>query len=670
VTPKLKPGAGHSTPRGASVVAGGVNFSVFSEEASEVQVCLFDENGSETGRFALDGREGPVHFGQIEGIGVGTRYGLRADGPYDPARGLWFDPEKLLVDPYARRIDGPFVSEGALSAPREQSVDTAGLVPKALVSAPEGTPRTPLKLQPELIYEVNVRGFSKLRPDVPEGERGRLSALMSEGIAGHLKRIGVNVLQLMPVAAWIDDGHLSGLGLNNVWGYNPVTLMAPDPRLMPHGIGELRELTDFYRRHEIAVILDVVFNHTGEGNARGPVLSHRGLDALSYYRHIEVNGTLFLVNDMGTGNTLRCDNEEVRRLVLEAMRTWVSEGGVSGFRFDLAPALGRSASGFHANAPLIKAIRSDPLLRQCLMMAEPWDPGPGGYQLGNFPGFYEHNDRFRDDVRAFWRGDQNMLGALAARISGSADIFSRDGRTAHDSVNFIAVHDGFTLRDTVSYADKHNEANGEENRDGHDHNLSWNCGAEGDTEDAGIIAKRKTDARALLATLMLSRGTPLLQQGDEFWRTQKGNNNAYAQDNEITWVDWAHADEALIAFFAKLNGFRRKHKGLTGGAFLAGHTGDRVPGVSWLHPDRRNMSDADWHDIDGSVLGMYLNGPGDELIVWVNRWIRSVNVHCPLPDSGHRWVPGVVSSGQLGIGVDPGHFLLPERSVVALVPGD
>lgn len=661
--------AGRSAPRGATIVSGGVNFSVYSETAKNIWVCLFDEQDRQIARHKLDGRDGPLHFGLIRGAGLGSRYGLRADGAYVPDNGLHFDPLKLLVDPYAKRLDRPFITNVALNAPLEASVDTADFVPKAIVTRPIREKAVPLRVTPNVIYELNVRGFSKQHPAVFKPERGQVSALTTPEIADHLAAIGVNVIELMPASAWIDDRHLPNLGLHNAWGYNPVSYMAPDPRLMPRGITDLRDLTDFYRDRNIAVIVDVVFNHTGEGDALGPTLSLRGLDALTYYRYERLGTDLKLINDTGTGNTLKCDHPEVCNLVLDAMRFWVSEGGVSGFRFDLAPIMGRSEKGFSAKAMLLEAMRADPLLSQCLLVAEPWDPGPGGYQLGAFgAAFSEWNDRYRDDVRAFWRGDDHKIGAFASALSGSSEVFKKGSRKPSASVNFIAAHDGFTLRDLVSYSEKHNEANGEQNRDGHSHNYSWNCGVEGDTDDAEIKKYREDDVRALLTILYLSKGTPMLAQGDEMGRTQFGNNNAYAQDNELTWLDWENADENLISFVQKLAQFRQAHPAIRHDKFLKGTELDGTPDVRWLHPEQREMRVDDWERRDASTLGMHLRIEGDELILWFNRSHESIDIHCDLPDKSSRWVVGFASKSSVGARGEPGAFTLPPRSVVALTP--
>lgn len=663
--PRLIPNGGQAEPRGATLVEGAVNFSVYSETATAIWVCIFDAADKEVARFLLDGRRGNVWFGFIEGVGPGTRYGLRADGPYDPAAGFYFDPNKLLVDPYAKLIDRPFKYDPLLGASRDAGEDTAALIPKAIVFEPSVDRLHPREAAPELIYELNVRGYTKQHPDVAAALRGTVSGLAEAQVLGHLKHLGVNVVQLMPTAAWVDERHLVPLGLTNAWGYNPITYFAPDPRLMPGGLAELRALTDFYRAHDISVILDVVYNHTGEGDAEGPVLSMRGLDAHTYYRHVEVDGRQVLVNDTGTGNTLRCDHPEVQRLVIDSLKHWVEETGVSGFRFDLAPVLGRSMDGFDAEAELLQKIKADPLLSKCLLIAEPWDPGPGGYHLGAFgEEFYEHNDTYRDDVRAFWRGDAGKLGAFVSKVSGTSDVFNSGERKPSAGVNFLAVHDGFTLADLVRYVDKHNAANGEENRDGHNHNLSWNNGVEGESDDPAILAARAADVRAMLATLFLSRGTPMIQQGDELGRSQQGNNNAYAQDNEIAWVDWGTADVALVDFVAELNRFRQAHPAIITDQFLTGDMTSEPRDVVWLRADGSEMSDADWHHAEATTVGMHLQISGDEVLVWFNRGWGAVDVICP---AERHWEVGLSSSSS-GVSVSEGRGLkLPVRSVVALV---
>lgn len=659
--PRRVPGAGNPAALGATPTAHGVNFAVYSETASAVFVCLFDAKGKETHRFECDTHAGPVHAALIAGVGAGQRYGLRADGPYEPKRALWFDPERLLVDPYAKSLDRPFVLAPELNRPRGVGTDTAAFVPKGIVVDDAFEPARPLGQPPGLIYELNVRGFTKLHPKVPRLLRGTVAGLTSRKVLDHLQRIGVDTVELMPVAAFIDDQHLPALGLTNAWGYNPITYFAPDPRLMPGGLAELRALTDFYRKHGISVVLDVVYNHTGESDVRGPIVSMKGLDAKTYYCHTETDDGLVLVNDAGTGNVLACDHPAVQQLVIASLRHWIEQAGVSGFRFDLAPILARRP-GFDADAAMLAAIKADPVVGQSLLIAEPWDPGPGGYQIGQFgQPFLEWNDKYRDDVRCFWRGDDWKLGALAGRLAGSAEVFNRDGRGPAASVNFLAAHDGFTLMDLVSFHDRHNEANGEQNRDGHAHNFSWNCGAEGATDEPAVIAARRRDVRALLATLFVSRGTPMLGQGDELGRSQQGNNNAYAQDNAITWVDWAHADEDLIAFTSALSALRKAHPALRENRFLTGLDVGGWRDVAWLHPEGSEMVEADWHRADASVLGMRLVSGEDDVIVWLNRRHDAVDVRLPEGE----WRSALVSAGD-AVDVSAGALELPGRCVVVL----
>jgi glycogen operon protein len=661
--PVLVPGGGNTDNLGATLTEDGINFAVYSETASAIWVSIFNEQDEEVERFLTDVHEDNIHAVRIAGLGAGTRYGLRADGEYNPDQGLFFDPQKLLVDPYAKRLDRVFVRSPRLRLDRSEAVDTAPLVPKAVVVSDTWKYVMPRRKGPGLFYEMNVRGYTMRHPSVQGPLRGTIAALTTQRVIDHLKYIGVDTLQLMPTAAWIDEGHLPALGLTNAWGYNPVTYSAVDPRLAPRGPHELRHMTDLYRKNGISVILDVVYNHTGEGDAQGPMLSLMGLDAKTYYRFVEVDGKQQLVNDTGTGNTLRCDHPATQRLVIDSLRYWVQEMGVSGFRFDLATVLGREP-GFNPNAVMLQKIKADPVLSKCILVAEPWDIGPGGYGLGQFgKEFKEHNDTYRDQVRSFWRGEPGKIGALAGKVAGSADIFNHGGRKPNHGVNMLAVHDGFTLRDLVTYSAKHNEANGEDNRDGHNHNSSWNCGVEGETDDEAINAARRNDVRALLATLFVSRGLPLVQQGDEFYRTQQGNNNAYAQDNEITWVDWENADGDLVDFVCQLHEFRKSHPAITHDQFLTGRAKQGVRDVVWLHPDGREMTEGDWHDPSGSVLGMQLRYRKDEVLVWFNRKAEPVSAQLPKGD----WTVGLASDGSEDLIGESGAAALPPRSVTALV---
>jgi len=550
--------------------------------AEMVWLCLFDEAEREH-RIRMD-RAGEHWLADVPDLAAGQRYGYRVAGEWAPERGRFFDPAKLLVDPCAVEIDRPFRYDAHLSIRGE---DTAALVPRTVlqpVAAPAAPP-PPLFRPGGLVYEINVRGFTMRHPDVPPAQRGTVAALAHPAIVDHLRKLGVAAVELMPITASIDERHLPPLGLRNAWGYNPVTPMSLDPRLCPGGVAELRETVATLRSAGIGVLLDLVFNHSGESDRAGPILSMRGLGEDLWYARAPGGG---LINDTGCGNTLDFGQLGVRRLALDALRHFASLG-VDGFRFDLAPVMAR-APGFDSGAPIFAEIEADPLLATRVMIAEPWDVGPGGYQLGRFPDrWLEWNDRWRDDVRRFWRGD-GRAGDLATRVAGSADVFAGD---VTRSVHFVAAHDGFTLADLVAYAERHNLPNGENNRDGHADNLSWNNGVEGLSDDPSVRAARDRDARALLVTLFASKGTPLLTAGDEFGRTQAGNNNAYAQDNAITWLNWQKRDIALERFVAGLSALRRR------GAFADPAWLDRA---EWLALDGTPMTPDRWQDAAGFEL--------------------------------------------------------------------
>ncbi len=621
------------TSLGATITPEGVRFAVWSGGAERIWVCLFDGSGErEIGRLEMKAEGEGIHTLFMPDLKAGAKYGLRADGPFAPERGLWLDPDKLLVDPYAVEIDRPYRYDPRLAARRGEGGDTAALVPKGVaVALPEPVkPAAPLFAPGGLIYELSVRAFTMRHPDVPEKDRGTIRALAHPAIIGHLKKLGVSTVELMPITAWIDERHLGPLGLTNAWGYNPVTFMALDPRLAPGGLADLRATVAALREAGIGVILDLVFNHTGESDVQGPTLSLRGLDNPAYYRHRDGK----LVNDTGTGNTVACDYPAAQRLILDSLRHFVLHAGVDGFRFDLAPVLGRSEGGFSPDAPLLKAMRSDPVLADRILIAEPWDIGPRGYQLGNFrPPFLEWNDKYRDDIRRFWRGDASTVGALATRLAGSSDVFAHGEAATTRSVNFVAAHDGMTLTDIARYAHKHNEANGEDNRDGHDENLSWNNGVEGDSGDSKVVAARDRDVRAMLATLFASRGAIMLTAGDEFGRTQRGNNNAYAQDNETTWLDWQGRDKSLEDFVCALSVMRGSVPWLSETAFLTDH--DAV----WLTETGMAMQTGDWQDPERRRLVMIL-GPksdrNDRLAVLVNGDRRACVFTLP-SRQGHVW---------------------------------
>ncbi|MCJ2178945.1 glycogen debranching protein GlgX [Novosphingobium album (ex Hu et al. 2023)] len=567
---------------GAVVGAHATRFAVRAPQADAVWLCLFSD-GVET-RHVMQ-RAGPEWEIELPGNLAGTRYGYRASGEWSPTRKHWFDPAKLLVDPYAVELDRRFTQNPRLGI---YGQDTADIVPRAIVPAPS----LPLpKEQPcfargGLVYELNVRGFTIRHPEVPEHVRGTVAALAHPAVLAHLKKLSVNAVELMPIIAWIDERHLPPLGLVNAWGYNPVAMMALDPGLCPGGVRELRETVAALHAEGIGVLLDVVFNHSGESDTGGGVLSLRGLDN-SAYAHAP-DGTL--INDTGCGNTLDFANPAVRRLALDTMRHFVAHCGIDGFRFDLAPVMARGP-GFDPAAPIFAEIEADPLLADRVLIAEPWDIGPGGYHLGNFPlHWLEWNDRFRDDVRRFWKGEEG-IGTLATRLAGSSDVFGpHQPHSDCRSVNFIAAHDGFTLADVVSYEHRHNEANGENNRDGHGENYSWNNGVEGATSDPHVRAERKADLKALIGTLFASTGTIMLTAGDEFGRSQQGNNNAYCQDNPIGWVDWTARDTELEDYVAGLSA--KRHGRMRSFA--------RFPDkVRWLTASGHLMTIADWEHMNG-----------------------------------------------------------------------
>lgn len=661
----------HSIP-GLHFDADGVRFSVVSHHADAVWLCLFDESGDrETRRLEMERVPGGQFSIHVKGLKPGQKYGYRADGPWEPYAGHRFDISKLLVDPYAPQIDRPFQWHPDLAA---KGIDTRAFAPKSVLQAHDHAkrrvPHTPLP--GGLIYEVPVKAFTKLNPDIPESLRGTLAAIAHPASIGHFKKLGVAAVELMPVHAWIDERHLAPHGLANAWGYNPVSFMALDPRLAPGGITDLKTVADALHKEGIALLLDVVFNHTGESDVFGPVLSLRGLDNALYYRHHHDEPGA-LVNDTGTGNTLAVERAPVRDLVIHALRHLVLHGGVDGFRFDLATVLGRTARGFSPHAPLFEAIRHDPVLGAVTLIAEPWDTGPGGYQLGNFPPqFLEWNDRYRDDVRRFWRGDAHTLGTLATRLAGSSDFFGHWPASTR-SVNFLAAHDGLTLADVTAFKRKHNIGNGENDHDGHSENFSWNHGHEGETPAPGVRAKRLADVKAMLMLLFVSRGTPLLTAGDEFGRTQRGNNNAYAQDNKVTWLDWQKRDEELEAFTAALSALRRAHPSLSSVTLLSGQPFE--PGgpadIVWFRADGEPMRGEDWDNPDSHVLGMMLTTPAagkgkpDCCIVMVNRSDGRVMARLPAPPARMAWQCDLSSKP---VSEDGPGFAIPAHCVAVFSP--
>ena len=621
---RLEPGFAHAL--GATWDGMGVNFALFSEYASRVVLCLFDREGRrEIARRDIPEHSDGVWHGYLPGAAPGLVYGYRVHGPWEPKAGHCFNPNKLLLDPYAKALAGTLRYGEALHGHRADGGmdrrDSAALMPKAVVTAfpePEKAPpppRTPWR--DTVIYEAHLRGLTAGHPAVPPEQRGSFAALAHPSVIEHLQRIGITAVELLPVHAFADEPFLLKRGLTNYWGYNTLAFFAPHARYLHSGEAEeMRAAIRALHAAGIEVILDVVYNHTAEGDEDGLTLSFRGIDQASYYR-LRPDDRRRMVNDTGTGNTLNLSHPRVVQLVMDSLRHWVGVYGVDGFRFDLATVLGREEGGFDPGAGFFDALRQDPLLASTKLIAEPWDIGFGGYQLGRHPpGFAEWNDRFRDTVRRFWRGDEALRPAMAARLAGSADLFDHLGRRAWASVNYVASHDGFTLRDTVSYERRHNEANGEEGRDGHPDNHSRNWGAEGETGDVAILETRRRVARAMLASVFLAHGTPMLAMGDEAWRTQAGNNNAYCQDNPTSWLDWALAasaeGEAMARFVGRLAELRRAHPVLRSDRFLHGaHVGAGLSDLAWFAADGSALAHDGWHDHGDRAFAMQLAGSAE-----------------------------------------------------------
>jgi glycogen operon protein len=643
---------------GTRVTPRGVEFALFSRHATNVTLCVFDAAGErEIARHRLARDEGDVWRLTLPTATAGLVYGYRVDGPFDPDQGHRFNANKLLVDPFARALTGPVQKHPALFGYQPggaagdlgfSTEDSAPYVPKAVVTAPSAAgdpvkrPLTPLA--ESIIYELHVGGFSRRHPGLAEGLRGTFSALTSEPLLGHIKELGITAVELMPVHAFCDEPHLWKRGLSNYWGYNSFNFFTPHTRF--GSPAAFREMVQRFHAAGIEVILDVVYNHTAEGDEFGPTLSYRGIDNASYYR-LQPGHKRLYVNDTGCGNTLAVEHPYVRDMVLASLRYWAEEMRVDGFRFDLAPTLARDAAGYSADSAFFKAVADDPILGGVKLIAEPWDVGPGGYRLGEFPLHWsEWNDQYRDTVRAFWRGDDSIIGALADRITGSRKVFRHHGRRPQAAINYIAVHDGFTLEDVVCYNDKRNEANHERNRDGHNHNLSRNWGVEGPSDDPAIRRLRDRQKRNMLATLFLSQGVPMLQAGDELGRTQQGNNNSYCQDNELSWIDWQHADAALADFVRRLILLRRsfpqlrRHGFLAGSALLKGCAADIV----WFSPEGRQMRPQDWQLHYARCFGFYLGAcvppgsrPASPLLVLMNAHHEPIEFRMPRPLYAAEW---------------------------------
>ncbi|MFX1725188.1 glycogen debranching protein GlgX [Stenotrophomonas sp. AS1] len=685
---------GRPFPLGATWDGLGVNFALYSRHATKVELCLFNERGREVERIVLPEYTDEIWHGYLPDARPGQRYGYRVHGPYAPEAGHRFNPNKLLLDPYAKQIVGQLKWAPALFGytighkDKDLSFDkrdSAPYMPRCAVVDPAFTwgrdtaPATPW--DDTVIYEAHLRGLSMLHPQVPEQARGSFSALKQDALLDHLRQLGVTALELLPIHAHVDDQHLLERGLRNYWGYNTLAFFAPEPRFMSTStIAEFKQMVACVHDAGLEVILDVVYNHTAEGNELGPTLSFKGIDNASYYRLAD--DPRYYINDTGTGNTFDLTNAGALRMVMDSLRYWVQDMHVDGFRFDLATILGRERAGFDPSGSFMDAVRQDPVLSQVKLIAEPWDIGPGGYQLGQFaPGWAEWNDRFRDNVRALWRGDGGQLAEFATRLMGSADLFNHKGRRPAASVNFVTAHDGFTLNDLVSYNDKHNEANGEDGRDGSDNNISFNHGAEGPTDDEGINTVRARQMRNMLASLLLAQGTPMLLAGDEFARSQGGNNNAYCQDNPLTWIDWQQAASPAgrqqSLFVRRLLSLRRRYPQLRRGRFLDARD-EQGEGydVRWLRPDGQPMEDGDWHDGEARSLALHLGAARQEdtprgpehahLLLMFNASHAPQAFVPPLIDDEHwRVLISTIDGAPLQADAE-GHWSLPDRAIVVL----
>ncbi|GAO05277.1 glycogen debranching protein GlgX [Anaeromyxobacter sp. PSR-1] len=666
---------GRPYPLGAAFDGEGTNFAVYARHADAVELCLYDpaEPATERRRLRLGARTGHVWHAYLPGIGPGTPYGYRAHGPYEPEAGHRYNPAKLLVDPYARELTGEADLRGAVfgyrrGAPDEDLTpdpeDSAPWVPRAVVVGNhydwEGDrpPCTPLHRT--VVYELHVRGFTMRHPEVPPELRGTYAGLASPPALEHLARLGVTAVELLPVHAFVDDAFLLQRGLRNYWGYSTLAYLAPEPRYAARRgpgeqVNEFRGMVKALHRAGLEVILDVVYNHTCEGNHLGPTLSLKGLDNRTYYR-LAGEAPRYYADYTGTGNSLDLTRPQTLALVMDSLRYWVTEMHVDGFRFDLAVTLARDPETFDEASRFLAAVHQDPVLRQVKLIAEPWDVGPDGYKVGAFPVIWsEWNGKYRDVVRRFWKGDGDQQPEMGYRLTGSADLYEPAGRKIYASVNFVTAHDGFTLRDLVSYDRKHNEANGEENRDGTDENFSWNCGVEGETDDPAVLALRDRQQRNLMATLLVSQGIPMIAAGDEMGKTQRGNNNAYCHDDELAWVDW-DLDErrrALLAFTRRMIRLRLSQPVLQRRGFFRGAQlwDSSVKDLAWFRPDGTEMTEADWAEPFARSVAFLLGGDaiaspdehgerivGDTLLVLLNAHHEPVRYVLPAVEWGRRWL--------------------------------
>lgn len=666
---------GKPYPLGATYDGFGTNFAVFSEVAEQVELCLFGGSAeSPETRIALPEVDGFVWHGYLPNAEPGQRYGYRIHGPHDPGQGHRCNPNKLLLDPYAKAIDGHFDWKQSLFGydfgypDSRNDDDSAAEMPKSVVINPFfdwGNDRPPQRdYADSVIYEAHVKGLTQTHPEIPDTLRGTYSAIAHPVIIEHLHAVGATAIELMPVHHFANDSVLLERGLSNYWGYNSIGFFAPDSKYSASTTpgGQVQEFKAMVRTlHEagIEVILDVVYNHTAEGNHLGPTLSFRGIDNAAYYRLVE-DDKRYYMDYTGTGNSLNVSHPHSLQLIMDSLRYWVTEMHVDGFRFDLAAALAREFYDVDRLATFFELVQQDPIVSQVKLIAEPWDVGPGGYQVGNFPPQWtEWNGKYRDTVRDFWRGEAASLGEFAYRISGSADLYEHTARRPVASINFVTAHDGFTLRDLVSYNDKHNDDNGEDNNDGESDNRSWNCGIEGPTTDPEINALRGRQQRNFITTLLLSQGVPMISHGDELGRTQLGNNNGYCQDNELTWIDWEHADTALMHFTESVAALRATHPVFRRKRFFTGRPVRRrgaegLPDITWFRPDGTEMSDEDWDAGFGKAVAVYLNGHGipdldprgrrvtdDSFIMCFNAHHEPLEFTLPPEEFGVAWQPVV-----------------------------
>ncbi|GIH47704.1 glycogen debranching protein GlgX [Microbispora rosea] len=687
---------GEPYPLGATWDGVGTNFSVFSEVAERVELCLYDDRGEET-RVDLPEVDGFVWHGYVPGIMPGQRYGLRVHGPYRPDYGHRCNPSKLLLDPYAKAIEGSVRWNESLFSyhfadpARLNTEDSAPYMPKNVVVNPffewgnDRPPRTPY--HETVIYEAHVRGLTMRHPAVPEEQRGTYAGLAHPAVIDHLQSIGVTAVELMPVHQFVPEHFLVARGLTNYWGYNTIAYMAPHNAYASSGqrgeqVQEFKAMVRALHDAGIEVILDVVYNHTAEGDHMGPTLGFRGIDNVAYYRLREEDRRYYL-DYTGCGNSLNVRSPHALQLIMDSLRYWVLDMHVDGFRFDLAAALARELHDVDRLSAFFDLIQQDPVISQVKLIAEPWDVGPGGYQVGNFPPLWtEWNGKYRDSVRDFWRGASRTLPEFASRLAGSSDLYASSGRRPVASINFVTAHDGFTLTDLVSYDHKHNEANGEGNRDGTDDNRSWNCGAEGPVEDPGIVRLRRRQRRNLLTTLFVSQGVPMLLAGDEFGRTQQGNNNAYCQDNDTSWIDWSliRQEGDLLDFVRRLAALRRAHPVFKRRRFFQGHSfGDGSRDIIWLTPSGTEMTDGDWHTGYAKSLAVYVNGdaisePGprgeritdETFLLLINAHHENLTFALPGPELGAAWRP-VLDTADEDVRDDPyAEEILPAEAKVCL----